>query len=102
MGRFVNPFTDIGFKVIVGSELSKDVLIQLLNALLEGEHHIEDLAFLDKEDHSDNVHDRGIVYDWRKWTEWSLLRGIASKFGMKWPGTPTESVIGCLQCMGFS
>lgn len=63
MGRFVNPFTDIGFKVIIGSELSKDVLIQLLNALLEGEHHIEDLVFLDKEDHSDNIHDRGIVYD---------------------------------------
>lgn len=63
MGKFVNPFTDIGFKVIVGSELSKDVLIQLLNAWLEGEHHIEDLVFLDKENHNDNIHDRGIVYD---------------------------------------
>lgn len=63
MGKYVNPFTDIGFKIIWGSEANKDVLIQLLNALLEGEHYIEDLIFLNKEERSENVHDRGIVYD---------------------------------------
>lgn len=31
--------------------------------MLSGEHHIEDLTFLDKEDHSENIHDKGIVYD---------------------------------------
>lgn len=61
--HFVNPFTDIGFKIIFGQEASKDLLITLLNELLLGEHHIEDLTFLDKEDRSNNISDRGIVYD---------------------------------------
>lgn len=63
MSRFVNPFTDLGFKVIFGQPASKGLLITLLNELLAGEHHIEDLCFLDKEDHADNVHDKGIIYD---------------------------------------
>ena len=68
IGKFVNPFTDVGFKVIFGSELSKDLLIAFLNELLLGEHEIEDLSFLDKEDWADNIHNRGIVYDifWRR------------------------------------
>ena len=53
MSRFVNPFTDLGFKVIFGQPASKGLLITLLNELLAGEHHIEDLCFLDKEDHAD-------------------------------------------------
>lgn len=63
MSRFVNPFTDIGFKVIFGQPASKTLLITLLNELLAGEHHIEDLCFLDKEDHADNISDKGIIYD---------------------------------------
>lgn len=63
MSRYVNPFTDIGFKVIFGQPASKDLLIILLNELLAGEHHITDLTFLDKEDHADNVSDKGIIYD---------------------------------------
>ena len=51
--RFVNPFTDLGFKIIFGQPASKDLLIILLNELLSGEHHIEDLTFLDKEDRSE-------------------------------------------------
>lgn len=49
MSRYVNPFTDIGFKIIFGQPASKELLIILLNELLAGEHHIEDLVFLDKE-----------------------------------------------------
>lgn len=63
MGNFVNPFTDMGFKIIFGSELSKDMLIIFLNELLRGEQEIEDLTFLDKEDHGDNMRDKGIIYD---------------------------------------
>ena len=63
MARYVNPFTDLGFKVIFGQPASKDLLITLLNELLAGEHHIDDLVFLDKEDHADNVADKGIIYD---------------------------------------
>lgn len=47
--HFVNPFTDIGFKIIFGQPASKDLLITLLNELLAGEHQIENLIFLDKE-----------------------------------------------------
>ena len=49
MGRFINPFTDVGFKRIFGQEINKDLLIDFLNSLLVGERHIEDITFLDKE-----------------------------------------------------
>ena len=53
MSKYVNPFTDIGFKIIFGQPASKNLLITLLNELLAGEHHITELTFLDKEDHAD-------------------------------------------------
>lgn len=31
MGKFINPFTDYGFKKIFGQEISKDLLIDFLN-----------------------------------------------------------------------
>lgn len=37
MGKYVNPFTDIGFKRIFGQEISKPLIIDFLNNLLEGE-----------------------------------------------------------------
>lgn len=61
--HFVNPFTDIGFKIIFGQPASEDWLITLLNELLAGEHQIENLIFLDKENRSDNMDDAGIIYD---------------------------------------
>ena len=68
MSKYVNPFTDIGFKIIFGQPASKNLLITLLNELLAGEHHITELTFLDKEDHADNVSDKGIIYDpYSKW-----------------------------------
>ena len=63
MSRYVNPFTEFGFKIIFGQSDSKDLLITLLNELLAGEHHITELTFLDKEDHADNINDKGIIYD---------------------------------------
>ena len=57
-GHFVNPFTDIGFKIIFGQPASKELLITLA-----GEHRIENLIFLDKENHSDSMADAGIIYD---------------------------------------
>ena len=49
MGRFINPFTDYGFKKIFGQEISKDLLIDFLNDLLKGERVITDLTFLNNE-----------------------------------------------------
>ena len=39
-GIFISPFVDRGFKILFGQENSKELLIDLLNDLLEGERHI--------------------------------------------------------------
>ena len=43
MGRFINPFTDTGFKILFGQELSKPLLIDFLNNLLAGKDRVVDL-----------------------------------------------------------
>ena len=63
MPRFINPFSDWGFKKIFGQEINKDLLIKFLNDLLAGEHHIEDLTFKDKEQIPELREMRGIIYD---------------------------------------
>lgn len=37
MSKFVNPFTDYGFKLIFGSEVNKDLIIDFLNGVLQNE-----------------------------------------------------------------
>ncbi len=49
MGRFINPFTDFGFKFLFGREVEKELLIDFLNDLLVGEHVITDIQFLNSE-----------------------------------------------------
>lgn len=63
MARFINPFSDWGFKKIFGQEINKDLLIKFLNDLLDGEHHITDLVFKDKEQQPEAADMRGIIYD---------------------------------------
>lgn len=63
MRRFINPFTDYGFKLIFGREVSKELLIEFLNDLLEGERVIIDLTFLNNEQLPDYPEGRGIIYD---------------------------------------
>ena len=47
--RYINPFTDFGFKKIFGSEVNKDLLIAFLNTLLSAEAGtVADLSFLPK------------------------------------------------------
>ena len=60
---FINPFVDRGFKILFGQESSKELLIELINDLLEGEHHVEDLSYMDKEDPGETTDDRGTVFD---------------------------------------
>lgn len=63
MGKFINPFTDVGFKIIFGQEFSKPRLLDFLNTLLEGERVISDLKFLDKEQPAIYDGDRSPIYD---------------------------------------
>ena len=63
MPRFINPFTDVGFKRIFGQEINKDLLIDFLNSLLAGEKHITDIHFLDKEVLGETIEDRNSIYD---------------------------------------
>ena len=63
MGRFINPFTDMGYKRIFGQEATKDLLIEFLNDLLVGEKQIKDIRFLDKELIPEFEGDRGVIYD---------------------------------------
>ena len=49
MGKYINPFTDWGFKRLFGQEFSKPLLISFLNDLLVDELHVKDLTFRDKE-----------------------------------------------------
>ena len=60
--RFINLFTDYGFKKIFGEEPNKDLLIGFLNELLEGEH-IKDLIYLKNERLGKNEKERRAVYD---------------------------------------
>ena len=63
MSRFINPFTDVGFKRIFGQEINKDLLIDFLNSLFAGEKHVTDIRFLDKELLGETVEDRNCIYD---------------------------------------
>ena len=63
MGKYINPFTDIGFKLLFGQELSKPLLIDFLNNLLKGERKIKNITFLDKELPAEFEDDRSLIYD---------------------------------------
>ena len=63
MGRYINPFTDWGFKRLFGQEFSKDLLVNFLNDLFEGEFQIKDVTFKDKEQLGDTNDLRGCIFD---------------------------------------
>lgn len=63
MAKFINPFTDIGFKLLFGREISKDLLIDFLNSLLKGERVIKELQFIDKEQLPKIHEGRVSIYD---------------------------------------
>jgi predicted transposase/invertase (TIGR01784 family) len=60
--KYINPFTDFGFKKLFGEEASKPMLIDFLNSLLP-ESNIVDLAFKDKEQLGQTDQDRKVIYD---------------------------------------
>jgi predicted transposase/invertase (TIGR01784 family) len=63
MSKFINPFSDYGFKTIFGQEVNKHILLEFLNDLFAGERVIDDLTFLDKERQPEIKNKRMFVYD---------------------------------------
>ena len=62
--KYINPFTDFGFKKLFGEEANKDILIDFLNTLLEGEQPtIVDLTFIRNEHLGDQALDRKAIFD---------------------------------------
>ena len=61
--EFINPFTDFGFKRIFGQEINKDLTIDFLNLLLDGERHITDLTIKNPEMQPEREEERLIVFD---------------------------------------
>ena len=61
--KYINPFTDFGFKKIFGEEASKPLLIDFLNALLPATKHIVDLTFKNTEQLGQTDLDHKAIYD---------------------------------------
>ena len=61
--RYVNPYTDFGFKKLFGSEMNKDLLISFINSLLSGEEVVTDLTYLNTEHLGTGEADRKAVFD---------------------------------------
>jgi predicted transposase/invertase (TIGR01784 family) len=63
MPRFINPYTDFGFKRLFGEEANKDLLIDFLNQLLPENYQIADLSFRNVENVPDLPTDRKAIFD---------------------------------------
>ncbi len=61
--KYLDPFTDFGFKRLFGSEPNKDLLIDFLNQLLPPQHRIQDLAYARNEQVGRSEYDRRAIFD---------------------------------------
>jgi predicted transposase/invertase (TIGR01784 family) len=61
--KYINPFTDFGFKKIFGEEASKPLLLDFLNALLPQTSKIANLNFKNIEQLGQTDTDRKAIYD---------------------------------------
>ena len=63
MSKYINPYTDFGFKKLFGEEANKDLLIDFLNQLLPEHHQIAELEFRNSESLADMSHERKAIFD---------------------------------------
>ncbi|WP_404356648.1 PD-(D/E)XK nuclease family transposase [Methylotuvimicrobium sp. KM1] len=61
--KFINLFTDFGFKKAFGEEASKEHLISFLNTLLPEKHQIHELQFNQNERQGASALDRKAIFD---------------------------------------
>jgi predicted transposase/invertase (TIGR01784 family) len=63
-GKFINPFTDFGFKKLFGEEANKDILMDFLNELLRDEEgELKSISFLKNERIGSLDADRRAIFD---------------------------------------
>lgn len=63
MGKYINPYTDFGFKKLFGEEGNKDLLIDFLNQLLPERHQIRELNFRNNKNLADLPAERKAFFD---------------------------------------
>jgi predicted transposase/invertase (TIGR01784 family) len=63
MSKYINPYTDFGFKKLFGEEANKDLLIDFLNQLLPAKHQITELNFRNVEGIAELSHERKAIFD---------------------------------------
>lgn len=62
--KYINPFTDYGFKRLFGEEPNKDLLLDFLNELLKDyEGNITEISYLPNENLPISVGDRKAIFD---------------------------------------
>ena len=61
--RYISLLTDFGFKRIFGTKPNKDLLINFLNSLFEGEQVIKDVRYLNSEHIGDVFAERKAIFD---------------------------------------
>ena len=61
--KYLNPFTDFGFKKLFGEEPHKDLLINFLNTLLPAKHQIQELNYSKNEQQGTTSFDRKAIFD---------------------------------------
>lgn len=61
--KYINPFTDFGFKKLFGTEFNKELLIDFLNQVLSDRERIQDLTYLNTENLGNTETDRKAVFD---------------------------------------
>jgi predicted transposase/invertase (TIGR01784 family) len=63
MAKYINPYTDFGFKKLFGEEGNKDLLIDFLNQILPPHHQIKDLKFRNPESLAELSTERKAIFD---------------------------------------
>ncbi|MBC7553806.1 MAG: PD-(D/E)XK nuclease family transposase [Taibaiella sp.] len=63
MAKYLDVFTDFGFKKIFGEEANKAILIDFFNALLPVRNHVKDLTFKNSERLGTTSEERKAIYD---------------------------------------
>ncbi|MGL4943519.1 MAG: PD-(D/E)XK nuclease family transposase [Thermoguttaceae bacterium] len=63
MSKYINQYTDFGFKKLFGEEANKDLLIDFLNTLLPQRHQISTIKFRNPDVLGESVEDRRAVFN---------------------------------------